>query len=193
MPNLLAFISYVAISTFTPGPNNIMSMSNASHHGFVKSIRFNLGAFFGFIIVMGFCTMFGTTLYLILPTLKSYLLVIGAAYILWLAWKIYKSEAGHLADKSSANSFRSGLLLQFVNLKVILYGMTAITTFIVPYYHSIPVLAGFAVLLAFVGFVSTSCWALFGTVFQKVLKRKHKLINAIMSLLLVYCAVSLFI
>ncbi|MDD4708424.1 MAG: lysine transporter LysE, partial [Firmicutes bacterium] len=34
MPNFTAFISYVLVTTFTPGPNTIMSMSNASRYGF---------------------------------------------------------------------------------------------------------------------------------------------------------------
>jgi hypothetical protein len=38
MPNFAAFLSYVLVTTFTPGPNNIMSMSNASRYGFKKSI-----------------------------------------------------------------------------------------------------------------------------------------------------------
>ncbi|HWJ02835.1 MAG TPA: lysine transporter LysE, partial [Verrucomicrobiae bacterium] len=37
MPNFAAFLSYVLVTSFTPGPNNIMSMSNASRYGFKKS------------------------------------------------------------------------------------------------------------------------------------------------------------
>lgn len=48
MPNFAAFISYALITTFTPGPNNIMSMSNASRYGFKKSIMFNVGVFLVF-------------------------------------------------------------------------------------------------------------------------------------------------
>lgn len=36
MPNLVAFLSYAVVTTFTPGPNNIMTMSNASRYGFKK-------------------------------------------------------------------------------------------------------------------------------------------------------------
>ena len=48
MPNFTAFVSYVLITTFTPGPNNIMSMSNASRYGFKRSIMFNVGVFLAF-------------------------------------------------------------------------------------------------------------------------------------------------
>lgn len=47
MTNFTAFLFYVLISNLSPGPNTIISMSNASKYGFKKSIRFNIGIFFG--------------------------------------------------------------------------------------------------------------------------------------------------
>lgn len=48
MFNLISFLTYLVITATTPGPNNIMSMSNASKYGFRKSFPFNLGIFVGF-------------------------------------------------------------------------------------------------------------------------------------------------
>lgn len=193
MPNLLAFVSYVFITTFTPGPNNIMSMNNASRYGFKKSMPFNLGVFAGFVIIMALCTLFSATLYRVIPTVKPFLLVIGALYILYLAGKTLKSDPAHTEKNSITNTFISGLLLQFVNPKVILYGITTVSTFVVPIYKSLPALMGFCVGLAFIGFISTSCWALFGSVFQHFLSGHAKIVNIIMAVLLLYCAVSLFL
>jgi cysteine/O-acetylserine efflux protein len=44
-----------------------------------------------------------------------------------------------------------------------------------------------------VALVSTSCWALFGSVFQRFMAENHHVVAYIMGALLVYCAVSLFI
>lgn len=194
MPNFAAFLSYVLVTTFTPGPNNIMSMSNASRYGFKKSIFFNVGIFVGFLIIIALCSVFSVTLYNLIPSIKPVMTYIGAVYILWLAWKTYKSTP-HSENKSEkqTNTFLAGLLLQFVNPKVILYGITTVSTFIVPYYKSVLVLAAFSVILAFIGFVSTCCWALFGSMFQRFLVKNDKVINTVMALLLVYCAVSLFL
>jgi threonine/homoserine/homoserine lactone efflux protein len=194
MPNFAAFLSYVLVTTFTPGPNNIMSMSNASRYGFKKSIFFNIGILVGFFIIISLCSIFSVSLYNLIPSIKPIMTYIGAIYILWLAWKTYKS-APHSESKSEkqTNTFMSGLLLQFVNPKVILYGITTVSTFIVPYYKSAFVLTGFSAILAFIGFVSTCCWALFGSMFQRFLIKNDKLVNTIMALLLVYCAVSLFL
>lgn len=193
MPNLTAFLSYVIITTFTPGPNNIMAMSNASRYGFEKSLRFNGGVFFGFLIIMILSSFLSVSLYNLIPSIKPFMTFIGAMYILWLAWKTYKSKP-HTEDEShTTTKFTSGLLLQFVNVKVIIYCITIVSTFIVPYYKSAFTLSMFSFFLASVSFMSTCSWAMFGSVFQKFLVRNERTVNTIMALLLVYCAVSLYL
>lgn len=193
MPNILAFVSYALITTFTPGPNNIMSMTYASRYGFRKSIRFNVGVFFGFFVIMGLCTLFSTTLYNLFPDFKPYMLAIGTIYILYLAYKTFTSHPSDMTNDSKINTFIAGFLLQFINPKVILYGITTLSTFVIPHGFSVSVLIAFSFGLALLGFVATCCWAFFGAVFQLYLLKKARIVNTIMALLLVYCAVSLFL
>jgi threonine/homoserine/homoserine lactone efflux protein len=194
MINLTAFLSYVFITTFTPGPNNLMSMYNAGTYGFKKSLFFNVGIFLGFTVVMALCSVFSLALYRYLPSIHPIMSVIGAIYILYLAWKIGRGKGSEAqGERNTTSSLSSGLFLQFVNPKVILYGVTLFATFILPYSKELPVLLAFAVLLAFIAFVSTCCWALFGSLFKEFLAIHYKAANTIMALLLVYCAISLFL
>ncbi len=194
MPNFTAFVSYVLVSTFTPGPNNIMSMSNASRYGFKKSVMFNLGVFFGFFLIMLLSSLFSVALYSLMPAIRPIITFIGALYILWLAYKTYRSiPSGVKNNKRHTNTLIMGLILQFVNPKVILYGITLASTFIVPYYKSIPVLIGFGTALAATAFISTCSWGLLGSVFQRFFLKNARFVNIIMALLLVYCAISLFL
>ena len=117
--------------------------------------------------------------------------VIGAAYILWLAWKTVTSSP-HDDGAAGQNTFLSGIVLQFLNPKAILYGLTAASTFIVPYYHSVPVFVAFAAGMAAVSLIATSSWALFGSVFERFMTKYHRIVGWVMGALLVYCAVSLF-
>jgi threonine/homoserine/homoserine lactone efflux protein len=192
MPNVFAFISYVTLTTFTPGPNNIMSMANASRYGLKRSMRFTVGVCAGFFLIVGLSIAFTIGLQTLVPTIKPYMTVIGAAYILWLAWKTVTSSP-HDDAAAGQSTFLSGMLLQFLNPKAILYGITAASVYIVPYYDSVPVLVGFAAALAIVSLISTSCWALFGSLFQRFMAANHRIVAYVMGALLVYCAVALFI
>ncbi|WP_331710011.1 hypothetical protein [Paenibacillus swuensis] len=43
---IVPFLLYVFVTTFTPGPNNLLSMSNAHQYGFKKTLRFIFGISF---------------------------------------------------------------------------------------------------------------------------------------------------
>lgn len=190
--NVAAFFSYVVLTAFTPGPNNIMSMTNAGKYGFRKALPFNVGVLCGFLIVMSCCAAFSSLLYDVIPAVKPVMLCVGAAYILWLALTIWHDRP-HAEKKGLAqtNTVLSGMVLQFVNVKVILYGITALSSFVLPHYQSFGAVAGFVVLLSVIGFAGTCCWSLFGAAFERFFQRHGKLLNAVMALLLVYCAASM--
>ena len=189
----LNFLSYALVTAATPGPNNIMSMSNASRLGLRRSFPFNLGIWLGFSLVMLGCTFFCNMLSALIPKIKLPMLIVGAAYMLWLAWKTFRSSSV-IEEDHSRSGFISGLMLQFVNAKIYIYCIVSMEVYILPFYQGEwGALIFFALLLAFIGFAFNICWALFGSAFRLLFSRYARLSNTIMALLLVYCAVSLFI
>ena len=60
---------------------------------------------------------------------------IGAAYILWLAIHIAFSKKTSENTEQSA-SFLKGFMLQFVNVKIYMFGVTALTGYVVGYMSS---------------------------------------------------------
>ena len=53
-----------------------------------------------------------------LPKVKIIMQISGAAYMLYLAWKEWKSPVAPEADSGEAASFLSGMVLQFANPKI---------------------------------------------------------------------------
>lgn len=192
MFHLYDFLIYCFITAYTPGANNLLSMSNAIRLGFRRSVPFNLGILVGFAVVMSVCTAFSATLYSYLPKIKIAMQILGAAYMLYLAWKVLKSSSELNADGGKEVSFLSGMLLQFANPKIYIYAITAMSLYILPVYHSVSALIAFTVILSLIGASSSFIWALFGSAFCKFFSKHTKLVNTIMALLLVYCAASLF-
>lgn len=189
----VSFLSYAVVTAVTPGPNNIMSMSNASRLGFRKSFPFNHGIWIGFSLVMLVCTFFCNTLSAVIPKIKTPMLILGALYMLWLAWKTFKSSSV-IEESHSRSGLLSGLVLQFINPKIYIYCIVSMEAYILPFYQGQwRALVFFALLLAFIGFVFTLCWSLFGSVFRLLFSKYAKITNTIMALLLVYCALSLFL
>lgn len=187
-----SFLTYAVVTAVTPGPNNLLSMANGSRKGFRGALPFNFGILAGFAIVMILCTLFCGLLSAMIPKIKVPMLLVGAAYMLWLAWQTFRSQ-GELAEGHTQGGFAVGLVLQFFNPKIYLYCILSMEAYILPLYHSQPlILLGFALLLAFIGFLFTLCWSAFGSLFRWLFSRHAKVVNTIMALLLVYCALSLF-
>ena len=150
-----SFLIYAVITAVTPGPNNIMSMtnggrkgfmSNGSKKGFKGALPFNLGIWLGFSAVMVLCTVFCNGLSLWIPKIRLPMLILGAAYMLYLAWETFRSS-GELEVKNGKDGFWAGALLQFINPKIYIYCIMSMEAYILPYYQrkTVPLL-GFALL-----------------------------------------------
>lgn len=193
MFNWLSFLTYALVTTITPGPNTVASMSGGSKNGFRKTLPFNLGVFAGVFVIMVLCALFCSLLSSLVPKIRTPMLLIGAAYILYLAWMTWRSGAVTEAA-APGGGFLSAVFLQFLNVKLILYGIVSMETYILPYYqHDLPALLGFSLLMAAFCFAATLLWSVFGSVFKWLFAKHAKTVNLIMALLLVLCAVSLFL
>ena len=186
------FLTYTLITALTPGPNNILALSSVNQHGFRRSLRVLAGMSAGFLVLMLVCGIFTYTLISVLPSLTNWLVWIGAAYILWLAWKIANSSPA--ADDSSERplSFWLSFWLQFANVKIILYGITALSAFVLPYTQNILSVTAVSVLLAVIGCLGNLVWALAGHLFQSIFRQYGRLVNRVLALLLIYFAVRMF-
>jgi cysteine/O-acetylserine efflux protein len=188
MPNLYPFLTYVFVTTFTPGPNNILSMSNGLRYGYCHTLKFLAGITAGFLVVMLISGLLNVALLDLIPQMRFWLNLFGAAYMIYLAAHIVRKSQDDTPQPQSLNTFGAGFALQFVNLKVILYGVTVFSMFITPFYQN-PITVGmFAPLLAGIGFVAVSSWALSGNLFRTFLRRYERGFNLVMGALLVYTA-----
>ncbi|MES9700117.1 LysE family transporter [Bacillus sp. JJ927] len=191
---IFSFLLFVFVSSFTPGPNNFLAMTYAKQCGLKRSITFCLGVAFGFFIITSLCNFFNIVLINILPLIEFPLKILGVAYMLYLAFKILTSKGNtDTNEKSNKNLFLVGIMLQFVNPKGILFGLTVVSTFILPYYHSYSSYLFFSLFLGIVGLMSTFSWCLFGSMFQKLLLKHNRIFNIIMAVLLVFSAISIVI
>ncbi len=189
-----AFLSYLFVTTFSPGPNNILAMSNAQRHGYKKTLKFIFGIISGFAIIMLISSFLNVLLARFLPTIMPVMRIIGGLYMLYIAYKILRHTSSQKNESNDIiNTYKAGFIMQFANFKVILYGITVTSLFIIPYYQSSIILIGFSLLLTFAGFLSTLTWALLGAVFQKYLQKYEKPFNLIMAGLIFYSAVMIWL
>lgn len=192
--SITAFLSFILLTAFTPGPNNILSMTTGTRYGFRATLPLCFGMLAAFILIIAGSTVFSSLLYRVVPSAEPAMRALGALYILYLAWNVYRDKgAGSDADAAKKPGFAAGFLLQLVNAKFIFYCLTAMSTFILPNYSRPIEIAFFAVALVAASSLSNLLWALCGSAFQRQFVAHGRIINAVLALLLVYCALTLVI
>jgi threonine/homoserine/homoserine lactone efflux protein len=183
-----AMASFAFVMAFTPGPNNVMLTASAANFGFVPSIPHMLGVTLGFVVLVAASGAGLGTLLVAAPSIQTVLKVVGAAYMLWLAWKV--ANAGAPGDGGGANAkpltFLQAAAFQWVNPKGVIIALGAIALYVSP---ARPI-ADLSILLAVFGVVtlaSTVTWSLFGVALGRLLqdRRRARIFNVCMALLLV--------
>ncbi len=145
-----------------------------------------MGIFTGYYVVQLLCACFVYGVGTFLPNVLHVMKYVGAAYILWLAIHIAVSQPTDDSHEKAA-SYTKGFLLQFVNIKIWMFGITALTGFITEYHSSLTALVFFEVIIATFGTIATLTWIGLGAVIQKWYLNYFRPINVILALTLFEC------
>jgi cysteine/O-acetylserine efflux protein len=191
--SLLPILSYILISSFTPGPSNISSASLAVLHGYKNTLRYQAGLAAGVFLLMFLSGLLSTTIISVFPIFEPIMRYVGAAYILYLAFGILKASYTFTEKESKPLGFLHGFMLQILNPKLFVYAFTLFSAFLATITKTSSTLILVVIVLAMISFCATSTWALFGTAIKTQLHhpRWNLVINIILSLSLVYTAISL--
>lgn len=184
------FVLYCVINAFTPGPGNILALNTVTNYGWKKGRPLFFGIFTGYYVVQLICAVFVFGIAAFLPSVLGVMKYIGAAYILWLAIHIAISKP-EKDDNSRSASYLKGFLLQFVNVKIYLFGMTALTGYITDYYTSLTALVLAELFIATLGSFATLTWIGMGALIQKLYLKHYRIINILLALTLVECIISI--
>ncbi len=183
----LALVVFAAVMAFTPGPNNIMLATSGVNFGFARTIRHMLGVTVGFAALLIGCAAGLGLIFTAVPALHLALKVVGALYLLWLAYRV--ATARPADDEPAAAqplTFWEAALFQWVNPKGLVAALSAISIYVRPGHE----LTDFLLMLG----VFTACtagavvtWAAFGVALRGLLRNplRARVFNAAMAILLV--------
>lgn len=184
---MLAFAGFAFVASVTPGPNNAMLLASGVNYGFRRTLPHMAGISLGcgamlLLVGLGLGQVFAAA-----PAVYDVLRWAGAAYLLWLAWRILRSgpmEAGAAGGRPLG--FWGAALFQWVNPKAWILVVGAVSTH-APREASAGTFVAMAALLCLVNVPSIALWAGFGAGMAPLLRhpRRARAFNAAMALLLV--------
>jgi len=184
---ILAFVLFALVAAVTPGPSNIMLTATGANAGLVHGLPCLLGVASGMGLMMFLVPLGLGSVVLRYPIALRALNWGGAAFLLWLSWKIAMSSGTESATDRQSVGYFEAAGFQWINPKSWLVSASAAGTFLSAAAGS-PVaqavyLAGLFFLVALPsGFV----WLAFGATVQRMLRspRRLRTFNVVMGLLL---------
>ncbi len=185
LPSLL--ISLFAVG-YTPGPANIYALSCSLGAGKEKAMKAWSGMLCGFSLVAVIVVILTHFAGLLFGKYIVYIKYAGAAYMIYLAWKLYRSDTEKL-DSDEACSFKNGFFVQLSNAKMILFEITVYSSFVLPYSEKIGDLFAVAALLLLAGPGANLFWIMIGSMIRPFVAKYQKTVNAVMAIALVGCAI----
>ena len=159
----LAFATYSFVMSITPGPNNVMLTASGATFGFRKTVPHILGICAGFSVVLLAVCAGLDALFTRWPDIQTVLRWAGAAYLVYLGWRILRSGETQAADSRKPLTVIEAAGFQFLNPKAWVMTLTAAAMFLP---RELGLLAACAYMVAIMAIVNLPCitvWALFGS------------------------------
>ncbi len=184
----LALVLFSTVMAFTPGPNNIMLAASGVNFGFARTVPHMAGITLGFFGLLAACGAGLGLVFAAVPDLQLVLKVAGAAYMLFLAFKVATAHLSDADGRAPARpfTFLQAAAFQWVNPKALVASLSAFAVYVRPGHERTDFPVMLAVLMVATA-LSTTTWAGFGVGLRRLLREPQhaRIFNLAMALLLV--------
>jgi threonine/homoserine/homoserine lactone efflux protein len=194
--NLIPLILFAFVGSFTPGPNNLMATASGNAVGLWRTMPQIFGVMVGFAVMV---VLFGLGLAQVLiayPGLHGGLKIIGALYLLYLAWRLARAGDPGAAEPTQqrALTFMEAALFQWLNPKAWTLAVGVVTAFTTSGDALIRELVIIIAIFSVMIIATLSVWALFGVAIRTFLssERQRRIVNYCMSAAVVLSVGMLF-
>ena len=133
MQTLLPFLLFAFVASITPGPTNILVLTNSSRHGMLRTLPIVLGGCAGAALLV---LLVGTGLGDLLArhqAIQTAMSWIGILWLTWLAWQIFRAPAEAVEPDRTKGTPQLGLWgaasLQVVNPKTWMMALAVVSVF----------------------------------------------------------------
>lgn len=186
----LPLFYFMFIASITPGPNNVMLTASGMNFGYLRTLPHIFGIMAGFQVLILLCALGMGAVYKAMPQIEIVLTILGAGYLIYLAYRIATAGRVGLQDKARTTTrplnFFEAFAFQFINPKGVVFSIAAVS--ILPAEMSITQICLIIFISTLINStVSTHVWTLFGKMIASLFRNdkiRHRINIALAILLL---------
>ncbi|MBV1922539.1 MAG: LysE family translocator [Flavobacteriaceae bacterium] len=126
LENIISFSLATIVLALSPGPDNIYVLSQSIANGTKSGLATTSGLVAGCILHTTLLAFGLSAIITASPTIFYGIKVFGAAYLLYLAFKVYRSDSkisltSKVSKKSHQKLFKQGVIMNILNPKVMIF------------------------------------------------------------------------
>jgi threonine/homoserine/homoserine lactone efflux protein len=191
----MPFATYSFVMSITPGPNNVMLTASGATFGFRKTIPHILGVLGGFSVVLFLVCAGLDAVFTRWPEIQTVLRWVGAAYLVYLGWRILRSGEAQNAESRKPLTALEAAGFQFLNPKAWMMTLTAAAMFLP---RELGLMAASSYMVGVMAVTNLPCitvWALFGSSMRGFLAkpRGRMTFNIVLALALVVTGIAMVV
>ena len=174
---LSALLVLATVSSFTPGPNTTLSTAMAANHGLRRAMRFVCAVPVGWGLLFMLCATGLGGLVVAFPPIRWAIVLLGTAYLLWLATRLWGSGSLMQADSAQLQvGFMQGVGLQFLNIKAWMLALAIVAGWIAGREDAAARTFTLLPIMVAYGFFSNLSYALIGSMLRHWLAHGRRLL-----------------
>ncbi|MDY4380158.1 LysE family translocator [Pectobacterium brasiliense] len=169
--SLMPFLLFAFVASITPGPTNILILTNSQRHGVRNTLPAVVGACVAASAIVLISGAGAGEMLRQYPVVRQVMSWAGVLWLSWMSWQLFRAPAANLSDESH-NRFtaRAAALLQVINPKTWMMALAVVSLFAPAGEHALREISIMALWFLIISMACLVCWAGLGKAVNRVFR-----------------------
>ncbi|WP_407438327.1 LysE family translocator [Lelliottia sp.] len=169
--NLMPFLLFAFVASITPGPTNILVLTNSQHFGVKKTVPAILGGCFAASLIVLISGAGAGEVLRQYPLVRQVMSWAGVLWLSWMSWQLFSAPAANLSTPSHRRfTARAAALLQVINPKTWMMALAVVSLFAPAGENALHDVTLMALWFLIISIVCLMCWAWLGKAVNRVFR-----------------------
>lgn len=189
--NILPFLLFAFVASITPGPTNILVLTNSQHYGVKATLPALIS---GCVAASAIVLVSGAGAGEVLrqyPLVRQLMSWAGVLWLTWMSWQLFRAPAATISGQSHRRfTAKAAALLQVINPKTWMLALAVISLFAPASEHALRDVALMALWFLLISVACLLCWAWLGKAVNRVFRTTVAMVRfqRLMALCLLFSA-----
>ncbi|MBN3131614.1 LysE family translocator [Pectobacterium brasiliense] len=169
--SLMPFLLFAFVASITPGPTNILILTNSQRHGVRNTLPAVVGACVAASAIVLISGAGAGEMLRQYPVVRQVMSWAGVLWLSWMSWQLFRAPATTLSGESH-NRFtaRAAALLQVINPKTWMMALAVVSLFAPAGEHALREISIMALWFLIISMACLVCWAGLGKAVNRVFR-----------------------